>query len=230
MLSKTRSLIRVAASRPLVKICGNLFFEDSLKVAACRPDFMGWIFSPRSKRRITIEAARQQIESIQRQWPEIYHVAVFANNSIPHILKVVEEIPHLDFVQTSDGPGVVAELREMLRDYMDVMPAFRVKEKIADPGLSAFMPADWVILDSYVPGVPGGTGVTLDPSWISHVEKRYILAGGLTPANVIERLRITKAWGADVSSGVEAGGTPGRKDIGRVRDFVRLVKSVQVSR
>ncbi|MBL8019268.1 MAG: phosphoribosylanthranilate isomerase [Leptospirales bacterium] len=230
MLSNTRSLIRVAGTRPLVKICGNLFFEDSLQVAACRPDFMGWIFSPRSKRRVTIEAARQQIESIYRQWPEIHHVAVFASNPIPYILSVVEAIPHFDFVQTSDGPGVVSEVREMLRGYMDVIPAFRVKEKIADPGLSAFMPADWVLLDSYVPGKPGGTGVTLDPAWVSHVEKRFLLAGGLTPTNVVDALRKTGAWGADVSSGVESGETPGRKDLTRVREFVRLVKSIQVSR
>lgn len=230
MLSNTRSLIRVAGTRPLVKICGNLFFEDSLQVAGCRPDFMGWIFSPRSKRRVTIEAARQQIESIHRQWPEIHHVAVFASNSIPYILSVVESIPHFDFVQTSDGPGVVSEVREMLRGYMDVIPAFRVKEKIADPGLSAFMPADWVLLDSYVPGQPGGTGVALDPAWVSHVEKRFLLAGGLTPANVVEALKKTGAWGADVSSGVESGETPGKKDITRVREFIKLVKSIQVSR
>jgi phosphoribosylanthranilate isomerase len=232
--TRRRSLIRRAQSRPVVKICGNLYFEDSLMVASHAPDLMGWIFSPHSKRRISIESARRQIESIRRQRPGIFHVAVFAGNTIPDILSVIQNIPWLDFVQTSDGAGMIGELRSILRGEIDLIPALRVAEKIADPDLSLYMPADWCILDTLVPGSYGGTGKPLDLSWVSHVTRRHFLAGGLTPENVVARLGACNASGADVSSGVERESGlrtgPGHKDPEKVGRFIQAVKSVQFSR
>lgn len=226
-----RSLIRRAQSRPVVKICGNLYLEESLMVASHAPDLMGWIFSPHSKRRISIESAGRQIESIRRQRPGIFHVAVFAGNTIPDILSVTARIPWFDFVQTADGSGMTGELRAVLRGRVEVIPALRVSEKISDPELSAYMPADWCILDTAVPGSYGGTGKTLELAWVSHVTRRHLLAGGLTPQNVVERLQACSASGADVSSGVESdSGTrsgPGRKDPRKVESFIRAVKSIQ---
>jgi phosphoribosylanthranilate isomerase len=101
--SYRRRLLRVSQSRPVVKICGNVYFDDSLMVAAARPDLMGWIFSPHSKRRVSIESAARQIECIQREHPDIFHVAVCAGNSIPDILRIARAIPGFDFVQIVDG-------------------------------------------------------------------------------------------------------------------------------
>lgn len=226
-----QSLIRVAQTRPVVKICGNLYSEDSLMVAALEPDLMGWIFSPHSKRRITVESARRQIASIRRMKPWIFHAAVFAGNTVPEIRSVAVSIPQLDFVQIADGPAMVSRLRGLLCRSLEVIPVVRVSEKIADPLLGAYMPADWCILDTAVPGTYGGTGQTMDLSWVSHVKQRHMLAGGLNPENAADRLKGSSASGADVSSGVESDpGRPGRKDREKVRRFIESVKGVRFTK
>ena len=232
--SYRRRLLRVSQSRPVVKICGNVYFEDSLMVASARPDLMGWIFSPHSKRRVSIETAARQIECIQRESPDIFHVAVCAGNSIPEILRIARAIPGFDFVQIVDGPGVASEMRTHLRKNMEVIPVLRVSSPIVDQDLSIVMPADWVILDAFSPHALGGTGIAFDTSWVQNVSHRYILAGGLTPANVRERLLNSGASGADVSSGVEAETGmrtgPGRKDPQKVVSFIENVKAISFNR
>ncbi|MHB1561278.1 MAG: phosphoribosylanthranilate isomerase, partial [Isosphaeraceae bacterium] len=78
-----------------------------------------------------------------------------------------------------------------------------------------------VLVDAYVPGVAGGTGQAIDPrlldSWIDY--PRVILAGGLNPANVTERIAQVRPWMVDVASGVES--APGRKDLAAVAAFIR---------
>ncbi len=234
-MHETRSrLLRTAQSRPIVKICGNVFFEDSMMVSAHRPDLMGWIFSPHSRRRVTAESAARQIASIRRERPEIFHVGVFAGNSIPDMLRVIEAIGSFDFIQISDGPGVTSEMRRILGREIDILPVLRVSSPVEDSVLSAFMPADWVLLDAYSPTALGGTGISIDLGWISGVRHRHILAGGLTPDNVIERLNGCNASGADVASGVESAEGmrtgPGRKDPEKVRRFIEAVRSIQFVR
>jgi len=227
-------LLRTAQSRAVVKICGNVFFEDSFLVAAAQPDLMGWIFSPYSKRRVSIESARRQIDAIRARWPDIFHVAIFSGNTALEMIRVVQQIPEFDFAQVSDGVGVVSQMRRHLRNYMEVIPAIRVGQVIEDGKLSAYMPFDWAVLDSFVEGLHGGTGKSIDPSFTRNVTARYLLAGGLTPDNVVERLAASSASGADVSSGVERTegfrSGPGRKDEGKVRAFIQNVKGIPVKR
>ena len=81
------------------------------------------------------------------------------------------------------------------------------------------------LLDTYDPDRLGGTGRTWDWSNLSLSEgesTRFIVAGGLTLDNVREAIRLTRPWGVDVSSGVEA--SPGRKDQGKVQRFVQNVR------
>ncbi len=87
---------------------------------------------------------------------------------------------------------------------------------------------DTVLLDSTTPGQPGGTGRAFDWKRIAplvHVMNKsvkVIAAGGLTPENVAEAMRILHPWGVDVSSGVEA--SAGKKDPNKVRAFVTAVR------
>jgi len=81
------------------------------------------------------------------------------------------------------------------------------------------------VLDAFVEGVPGGTGVTIDWDLAgeAQVVGPIILAGGLTPDNVLEAVRQARPYGVDVSSGVEA--SPGRKDHAKVQAFIANAKS-----
>jgi phosphoribosylanthranilate isomerase len=87
---------------------------------------------------------------------------------------------------------------------------------------------DTFLLDSSTPEQPGGTGRTLDWKRLAplvHVmnkSAKVIVAGGLTPANITDAMRILRPWGVDVSTGVEA--IPGRKDPVKVRAFVKAVR------
>ncbi len=82
-----------------------------------------------------------------------------------------------------------------------------------------------VLLDPYVEGTYGGTGKTLDWHVASRVAKQTptVLAGGLTPKNVGDAVRVVRPWAVDVSSGVE---TEGAKDIDKIRAFIAAAKEV----
>src|SRR5258706_1871356 len=81
------------------------------------------------------------------------------------------------------------------------------------------------LVDASVKGVYGGSGVTADWNGAAELAKKYplLLAGGLTPENVAEAVRRVKPWGVDVASGVES--APGEKDAGKMKAFVRAVRS-----
>jgi phosphoribosylanthranilate isomerase len=87
---------------------------------------------------------------------------------------------------------------------------------------------DAIFLDSGTPQQPGGTGQTFDWEQAAPLVAligqltNVVVAGGLTPANVTEAIRILKPWGVDVASGVEA--KPGKKDPEKVRAFVAAVR------
>ena len=82
-------------------------------------------------------------------------------------------------------------------------------------------------MDAAVKGAYGGTGVTADWSAAAELAKQYplLLAGGLTPENVADAVWQVRPWGVDVASGVEA--SPGVKDAGKMRAFVRAVREGQ---
>ena len=87
-----------------------------------------------------------------------------------------------------------------------------------------------ILLDAFNPALYGGTGETASESIALAVKAaapRLMLAGGLNPENVAERVRLIKPWGVDVASGVEAG-TPGIKDEEMVRAFIKAVRAADV--
>jgi phosphoribosylanthranilate isomerase len=84
--------------------------------------------------------------------------------------------------------------------------------------------ASALLLDSYQPGVPGGTGKTFDWSMIKQIEMPIILAGGLEVSNVAEAINTVKPYGVDVSGGVES--AKGIKDNKKMNAFVQEVRDV----
>ncbi len=218
-----------AAGSYLVKICGNRFFADSLLVASFRPDFMGWIFSPKSSRRVFPGQAREQIRAIRRLAPGIRHVAVFAGNSIPAIGVVLAEVPELDLIQIVADAGMIASLRELpplngAGRVLPIIPVVGVRSPLQDADLLRLGTAPFYLLDSFVEGQPGGTGRRLPVEYLAHLGRPYLLAGGLNPENVVAALAETAAIGADVSSGLEDQGNPGRKNPRKLAAFMAAVR------
>jgi phosphoribosylanthranilate isomerase len=108
---------------------------------------------------------------------------------------------------------------------LPVVKAFRVQGPEVLTELARFDTADW-LLDSYVPGQPGGTGATFnwDLAAAAVAQGRPVwLAGGLTAANVAEAVCRVRPYAVDVSSGVES--APGRKDPDKIRAFITAVRA-----
>lgn len=173
-------------------------------------DLIGFVFAD-SKRRIDVKKAVE----IGQQVKGIGKVGVFVNRP----LKEVQEIVHccqLDFVQLH-GEETPEYCHSVGRPFIK---AFRVGPDFDIQQTEAYQ-ADWILLDSFSLGQYGGTGKTFD--WQSmqdfsrQISSPLLVAGGLTPENVEEAIRIMNPRGVDVSGGVE---TDGNKDVAKVRDFI----------
>jgi phosphoribosylanthranilate isomerase len=204
-----------------VKICGLRTVADVAAVAAAGAAYAGFVFFPKSPRHLTVEAARE----LALAAPEgLAKVALVVDADEATLDAIVEGVP-LDMLQLHghESPDRVAEVRA--RYGLPVMKAVGV----ADEGdLAAVfdysLVADQILVDAKPPkgaDLPGGNGLSFD--WRLVAQRRWLrpwmLAGGLTPANVAEAVRLTNARQVDVSSGVES--APGVKDAARIAEFVR---------
>lgn len=210
-----------------VKICGVTTPADAAFAADCGADAVGLNFYPKSPRFLT----RDQTEAILRELPPFTTaVGVFVDVPLNRILdiSIVADEFHLRTIQThfsSRPPVTFLKLAHV--------PAFRVKDAesldfvrqfVATSAESGRAPAA-VLLDSYVEGEFGGTGRRAPWDLLAGFDPGVpvILAGGLTPDNVADAIRIVRPWGVDVASGVES--SPGQKDPGKVRAFIQAAKA-----
>lgn len=200
-----------------VKICGLSRMEDILCVNALKPDFIGFVFA-KSKRQVT----QQQAELLkQRLDPGIKVVGVFVNASIPFISQLVASHV-IDIVQLHGDEDVTycRALKEAVS--APVIRAVRVKDKTSFCGLDE-IPCDYLLFDTYTPGVYGGTGKRFDLKLgdEQYICRPYFIAGGLDADNVREVIEGTNAFAVDVSGGVE---TDGVKDSEKIRKFIARVR------
>jgi len=204
-----------------VKICGLKTEADVAAVAASGAAYMGLVFFAKSPRNLTIPEARVLALAAP---VGLAKVALTVNADDATLDAIVEAMP-LDMLQLhgAETPERVAELRA--RYGLPVMKAVGV----ADEGdLAALLDysfvADQILVDAKPPktaALPGGNGLSFD--WRLVAQRRWLrpwmLAGGLTPENVAQAIRLTNARQVDVSSGVES--APGVKDAARIRGFVK---------
>lgn len=199
----------------VVKICGVRTVEDARAAAAAGADLVGVNFVPSSPRRIDVPAAA----AIAAALPGLPLVGVFV------------DAPRAEVVRIADAVGLAG-----LQFHGDETPAdcrgFRqwtVKALRARPGddlaaRAAAYDTDFILLDSFVRGTAGGTGVALDPALARTLPReRLFLAGGLRPETVAAAVRAVRPHGVDVASGVER--TPGVKDHDKIQAFVRAAKA-----
>lgn len=204
-----------------VKFCGLSTTGDVAAVAASGAAYMGLVFFAKSPRNLTIPEARLLALAAP---PGLAKVALVVNADDATLDAITEAMP-LDMLQLhgAETPERVAQVRA--RYGLPVMKAIGVADEgDLAPLLEYSLAADQLLIDAKPPKnhtLPGGNGLTFD--WRLVAQRRWLkpwmLAGGLTAANVAEAIRRTNARQIDLSSGVES--SPGVKDHAMIAAFMQ---------
>lgn len=198
------------------KICGITRIEDALAAVDAGADAIGLVFYPPSPRAVSVVQARAIIAALP---PFVTTVGLFVNASRCELNETLEAVG-LDLLQFH-GDETPEDCEGYHRPFIK---ALRVKpgDDIAS-ACRVYSKASGLLLDAYVPGVPGGTGETFDWSLIpKDLSKPVILAGGLSPDNVAQAIEQVRPYAVDVSGGVEL--HKGIKDHGKIRAFMKAVR------
>jgi phosphoribosylanthranilate isomerase len=197
------------------KICGITRIEDALIAAEAGADAIGLVFYAKSPRAVSIQQARDIVAALPAF---VTTVGLFVNASREELSDVLAGVA-LDLLQFH-GDESAAECESYRRPYIK---ALRVRPGDDIAQLAApYAKARGILLDTYVPGVPGGTGAAFDWSLVpSSLPQPMILAGGLSAANVQAAIEQVRPYAVDVSGGVEA--EKGIKDAAKVRAFMQAI-------
>lgn len=200
------------------KICGITTPEDAAAAAAAGADAVGLVFFQGSSRVVNIARAKEITAALP---PFVSVVALFVNESAQNIRRILAEVP-IHLIQFH-GDEDDAFCRQFDRPYIK---AIRVQTASDIQNAAHRFPnAQALLFDAYHPSEYGGTGNCFDWTLLAEYSgKPWVLAGGLTPENVGEAVRITGAESVDVSGGVEA--SKGKKDAAKVAAFIREANRV----
>jgi phosphoribosylanthranilate isomerase len=220
-----RKTHRVSHSEIRVKICGLTCVHDAVVCSDLGADWIGLNFHPRSPRRVEPAVAAEIVVALPATTAA---VGVFVDRPAGEVAEVAGRVG-LRIVQLHG--------REPPEDLLRLAPfqvirAFRLGvgsgwETVTDYLARAEAlgrPPDAILIDAHVPGQPGGTGVPIAEDLLDRRPPlaRLILAGGLNPGNVAERIARVRPWMVDVASGVES--ATGRKDPAAVAAFLRAAR------
>jgi phosphoribosylanthranilate isomerase len=216
----------------VVKICGVTTLEDALLSAEAGAQMLGLNFYPPSPRSLSVEAAAKLAADLRSELADVCPllVGVFVNETAEHMQHVMKTVG-LDAVQLSGDEPIETLVAVAGRGIVVIRPR-NLEEAITQTGrVLAHSPLDMrlpsLILDAYHPDLYGGTGEQASIEVARAIRTRVprlMLAGGLTPENVAERVGAVRPWGVDVASGVE-GAVKDRKDSTKVRDFIAAARS-----
>jgi phosphoribosylanthranilate isomerase len=203
-----------------VKICGITNMEDAKAAVAAGADALGFVFAP-SPRRIDPERAREIIGQLA---PFVSTVGVFVDEDPARVREIVA-LCGLDYTQFhgEEPPDICSRFAER------AIKAVRVKDEGSLSNLDSYRVRAF-LLDSHIEGKRGGTGVAFpwELAGMARAPGRaIILSGGLNCENVARAIKIAMPYAVDASSGVESG--PGRKDHGRMAEFIRIAKACDKS-
>jgi len=216
-----------------VKICGITNIEDAVTAVEAGADALGFVFYQKSPRYVDPLAARAIIEQLPKN---IEKVGVFANASAEQVKSVAIDA-NVTAVQVYVGASLQTRSdrecgfeRVARETRLKLIPVLPMRQEESEPPAMRWKPEAVYafLLDSSSSAKPGGTGCAFD--WTAHhgfaraVQSvaKVIVAGGLTPTNIGDAMRILEPWGVDVASGVEA--SPGKKDPKKVKQFVAAVR------
>ncbi len=202
------------------KICGITRVEDALAAAHSGADAIGLVFYEKSPRLVSIAQAAQLAAALP---PFVTVVGLFVNAAADYVREVMAHVP-LDLLQFhgDETPGFCMQFDRPYIKAIRVKPGVDLLQCAAQ-----FSTAKGLLLDAYVPGVPGGTGASFDWGLIpGKFPLPVILSGGLDAENVAAAIEQVRPYAVDVSSGVEAG--KGIKDAAKIARFIQEVKRIDV--
>jgi len=202
-----------------IKICGITNIMDAKEVTKLGADALGFVFYERSPRKITIEKAKEIIDSLPKK---VVKVGLFVDELEE---KVSEIASYCNF-------GILQFHGDETPDYCKKFPqkiikAFRIKDRESLANIPKYE-VDYYLLDAYSEELFGGTGRTFNWDLAKKAKKfgkPIILSGGLNPGNIIEAIEKVSPFGVDVSSGVEL--SPGKKDYKKLEEFITKVKGFE---
>ncbi len=202
--------------RTRVKICGITKAEDAAQAARLGADAIGMVFYDASPRHVSIEQSRKIVAALP---PFLTTVGLFVNAAQSQIQRLLEQVP-IDLLQFH-GDETPDECEVYGKPYIKVI---HMKEGVDLLNAEKqYCNANGLLLDTFIPGEPGGTGERFDWKMVpDEMEKPIILAGGLTPTNVATAVQKIRPYGVDVSSGVES--SKGIKDIVKIANFINAVQ------
>ncbi len=207
-----------------VKICGITNLEDARFASGALVDYLGFIFTEKSKRYIDPEKAGAIINWVEG--PE--KVGVFMNQPLDDV-NLLAKFSGIDFVQLHGQETV--EYCQLIEK--PIIKVIHVGESTIREELEAKVAlysevAEFLLFDTQNNGEYGGTGKTFDWSLLKDIagEKPFFLAGGLTPENVSDAIDLVQPFAVDVNSGVEE--EPGLKDFEKIERLMVNLKSYKI--
>jgi phosphoribosylanthranilate isomerase len=203
--------------RTRVKICGLTRVEDVQAACALGADAIGLVFYPPSPRAVTIEQAQAALVNMP---PFVTVTALFVSPSVDEVQSVLQALPSVGLLQFH-GDESPEFCRSFGRAYIKAIPMRDNVDLLQEA--NRFSDAQGLLVDTYKPNVPGGSGESFDWYRVPHnLTKPIILAGGLTADNISAAIAQVKPFAVDVSGGVEA--VKGIKDASKMKAFILSVQ------
>ena len=192
-----------------IKLCGLSRPQDILAANQLRPEYIGFVFAPKSSRYISSGQARELKALLS---PQIRAVGVFVNEGIDRVEELLNSgVIDLAQLHGSEDADYIRKLRT--RTGKPVIQAFRITSE-EDVRRAEHSVADHILLDA-------GAGTVFDWDLLRQTQRPYFLAGGLEPENVKGAVERLHPYAVDVSSGIE---TDGVKDPEKMAAFVATVR------
>lgn len=207
--------------RTRIKFCGLTRLEDVDMAVALGVDAIGLVFDGHSKRALSPDQGRHLRDRVPAF---VSCLALFRDAEAGWVERIVDEVqPDLLQFHGSETPEFC---RQWNRPYLKAVPMGSPQD--LDDWRRQYRDARGLLLDSHAPGELGGRGQSFDWSQApKNWDTFWVLAGGLSPANVAAAVTMARPDAVDVSSGIES--APGIKDARKMRDFVDAVRSADLT-
>ena len=194
-----------------IKFCGLTRPCDIEAANEIKPDYIGFVFAPKSKRRVSYKQAVDLKNLLDK---DIKAVGVFLNEDIDQVISLLN-LGIIDAAQLHGDESVEYITRIQKETGKPVIKAFQIHSE-QDVTCAEKTIADYIILDAGT-----GEGKTFDWALVENFKKPYFLAGGLNPGNVTDAMRKLNPYALDVSTGIE---TDGLKDKNKMAEFAAAVR------